>query len=127
MMRAGLLSFVVLLLLIPVFFFSNVNAKARLNEDQALKVMLSAIQKDGLYGSDPNMSCFTVFTEEREKDHFDFSVHKNRGGNCPGSPNGPPAVDRFRIDRSTKKIQWYNPTEGRAVNIKSFLKSRSNK
>ncbi len=125
MIRAGLLSFVVLLLLVPVFFFSNVSAKARLNEEQALKVLLYTIEKETLYGARVDMSCFTVFTEEREKDHFDFSVQENHGGNCPGNPNASPMVDRFRVDRGNKKVQWYSPTEGRPLSIKSFLRSKS--
>ncbi len=125
MIKAGVLSFVVLLLLVPVFFFSNVNAKAKLNEEQALKVLLAAIEKDRLYGAHANMSCLTVFAEEREKEYFDFSVHENHGGNCPGNPNASPVVDRFRVDRSTRRIQWYDPADDRPVGLKSFLKSRS--
>ena len=125
MIKAGVLSLFVLLLLVPVFFFSNVNAKAKLNEEQALKVLHTAIEKDNLYGSRANMSCLTVFTEERGKDYFDFSVHENHGGNCPGNPNASPVTDRFRVDRSTKRIQWYDPVDDHPVSLKSFLKSRS--
>jgi hypothetical protein len=125
MMKTGLLCIAIVFLLVPVFIFSNVNARARINEEQALNALLTAIEKDNLYGAKPNMSCFTIFTEEEGKDHFDFSVHKNRGSNCTGNPHESPMVDRFRVDRSSRKIQWYHPTDGRPLALKAFLKSRS--
>jgi hypothetical protein len=125
MMKTGLLCIAIVFLLVPVFIFSNVNAKAKLSEEQALNVLLAAIEKDNLYGAKPNMSCFTIFSEEQGKDHFDFSVHKNRGSNCPGNPNDSSIMDRFRVDRSSRKIQWYNPADGRPLALKAFLKSRS--
>jgi len=124
-MKTGLLCVAIVFLLVPVLIFSNVNAKARLSEEQALNILLEAIEKDKLYGSKPNMSCFTIFTDEQDKDHFDFSVHKNRGSNCPGNPNESPIIDRFRVDRSSRKVQWYHPSDGRPLALKAFLKSKS--
>jgi hypothetical protein len=127
MIKAGVLSLVALLLLLPVFFFSNVNAKGKLSEEQALKVLLSTIEEDDLYGPRTDMSCLTVFAQERDKDYFDFSVQENHGNNCPGNPNASPVIDRFRVDRSTRKIQWYDPSKDRLVGLKNFRKSKPKK
>ena len=124
MIKTAMLSLIVLLLLVPFFVFSHVSAKAKLSEDQALKVLLSSIEEDGLYGSNPDMSCFSVFAEERSKDYYDFSVHKNRGGRCSGDPNRSPTVDRFRVDRSTKTIQWYDEKD-RLRTVKAFKKANT--
>jgi hypothetical protein len=125
MMKNGLLFLVVLVLLIPLFFLSSVSAKARLTEEQALKVLISTIEKEKLYGNDPNMSCLSISPGESGKDHFDFSVHENHGGKCPGNPNASPGVDRFRVERSTRKVQWYDPGEDRLLSLRAFTKSKS--
>ena len=124
-MKNGPLFIVILFLLIPVFLLSNVSAKARLSEEQALKVLVTTIQKEKLYGKDPNMSCLSILSGESGKDHFDFSVRENHGGNCPGNPNASPVADRFRVDRSSRKVQWYSPAEDRPLPLRTFLKSRS--
>ena len=120
MLKNGLLFLVILFLLVPLFFLSSVNAKARLNQEQALKVLISTIQKEKLYGNDPNMSCLSISSGESGKDHFDFSVRENHGGNCPGNPNASPVSDRFRVERSTRKVQWYDQTEDRPLSSSSF-------
>jgi hypothetical protein len=124
-MKNALLFLMVLFLLTPILFLSNVSAKARLTEEQALKVLISTIQKEKLYGNDLNMSCLSIFPGESGKDHFDFSVHENHGGNCPGNPNAPPVADRFRVERSSRKVQWYGPGEDRPLSLRAFTKSRS--
>ena len=121
MMKTAMLSLIAILLLVPFFFFSHVSAKAKLNEDQAMKVLLSSIEEDGLYGSNPDMSCLSIFAEERNRDYYDFSVRKNRGGKCPGDPNASPTVDRFRVDRSSKKIEWHDEKD-RLRALKVFQK-----
>lgn len=123
MIKTGMLSLIVLLLLFPFFFFSHVSAKAGLTEDQALKILLSSIEKDRLYGNHPT-SCLAFFPDERGKDYYEFRVRENHGGRCPGSPNTPSTIDRFRIDRSTKKIQWYDKQDHLRT-VKAFKKSRS--
>jgi hypothetical protein len=125
MMKNGLFFLIILFLLVPMLFLSNVSAKARLNEEQALKALVSAIQKERLYGKDPNMSCLSISSEESGKDHFTFSVRESHGGNCPGNPNSSPVSDRFRVDRTTRKVQWYNPAEDRPLSLRAFLKSKS--
>jgi hypothetical protein len=121
--KTAMLCLIVLVLLIPFLFLSHVSAKARLNEDQALKVLLSSMKEEGLYGSMLDTSCFSIFAEERDKDYFDFTVHENRGGNCPGSVNASPTVQRFRVDRSTKRVQWVDGAD-RLRPLKAFKKSR---
>jgi hypothetical protein len=124
MIKTAMLSLIVLLLLVPFLFFSHVSAKAKLSEDQALKVLLSSIEDDALYGINPDMSCLSVFAEERDKEYFDFSVRQSRGGKCPGDGNASPKIDRFRVDRSTKKIQWYD-NQDRLRGLKAFKKVKA--
>jgi hypothetical protein len=123
MIKTAMLSLIVILLLFPFFVSSHVSTKARLNEDQALKTLLSSIEKDRLYGSYPT-SCLSVLAGEKEKGYYEFRVYKNHGGGCPGNPNVSPKIDRFTVDRSTKKVQWQDE-KGELRTIEAFKKSRS--
>jgi hypothetical protein len=111
-MEISLTSLIFLSLLI-VFPCSNVHAEKELTEQQALDILAAQIQKDKLYDSwAPNLSCLLFFTEEKTKDHFNIAIREKHGGQCAGDPNTSPIVDRFRVDRLTGKIQWYDPVDG---------------
>lgn len=88
---------------------------------------MAQIQKDKLYDSWTTLSCLLFFTEEKTKDHFDFAIREKHGGQCAGDPNTSPIVDRFRVDRLTKNIQWYEPVEGEFLPYRVVLKARLKK
>lgn len=117
-----------LFLLLLLFSISDITyAETSLSEKQALNVLISHIQKDKLYDSWTTLSCLSFLTEEKTKDHFDFVIREKHGGKCQGDPNTSPIVDRFRVDRLTKKIQWYEPTDGAHLPYKAVLKARLKK
>ncbi len=127
-MKISLLSLVLFLSLLIVFPCPNVLAEKQLTEQQALDILAARLLKDKLYDSwAPNLSCLLFFTEEKTNDYFDFALRERHGGECPGNPNTAPVVDRFRVNRLTKIIQWYEPTEGEFVPYKAVLKSRLKK
>jgi len=103
------------------------NAKNLLDEENALKALVSQIQKDKLYDSWTNLACLTFITEENTKRHFDFAIHEKHSGKCPGDPNTAPVVDRFRVNRLTHKIEWFEPTEGGLKPYSAVLKFRLEK
>ena len=72
----------------------------------------------------PNLSCLLFLTEERAKNYFDFAIREKHGDGCPGDPNTAPIVDRFRVNRVTKNIQWYDPVEDELRPYKTMLKLR---
>jgi hypothetical protein len=110
------------------FTYGDVLAENQLSERQALDILKLQFQKDKLYDSwAPNLSCPLFFTEKKTKDYFEFAIHEKHGGNCSGDPNTSPAVDRFRVNRLTKRIQWYDPVEGELLPYKAVLKARLKK
>ncbi len=113
--------------MVTVFPYSDVVAEKQLTEQQALDILIAQIQKDKLYDSWTTLSCLSFFTEEKAKDYFDFAIHEKHGGGCPGDPSTSPVVDRFRVNRLTKKIQWYEPTEGELLPYRDVLKARLRK
>jgi hypothetical protein len=126
-MRKGLSGLILFLYLLIIFPYSNALAGNQLTEQQALDVLVSQIQKDKLYDSWTTLSCLSFLNDEKTKDYFGFAIHEKHGGKCPGDPNTWPIVDRFRINRFTKKIQWYEPTEGEWLPYRAVLKARLRK
>ncbi|MBI5656734.1 MAG: hypothetical protein HZC44_07920 [Geobacter sp.] len=111
-----------LFLIIAFFLPIPANAKNLLDEEHALDVMVSQIQKDKLYDSWTSTDCLSFITEEKTKIYFDFAIHEKHGGACPGDPGTAPVVDRFRVNRSTHKIQWLEPAEGKYLSYGAVLK-----
>jgi len=127
-MKVRWLFLIVFFSILIIFPYSNVLAGKQLTEKQALDILATQIQKDKLYDSwAPNLSCLLFFTEEKTEEYFAFGIHEKHGGQCAGDPNTSPIVDRFRVDRLTKKIQWYEPTEGEYLPYKAVLKARLKK
>lgn len=63
-------------------------------------------------------------TEDRTNEDYDFAIREKHGGKCSGDPKTSPVVDRFRVNRVTKIIQWYEVTEGDYLPYKAVLKAR---
>jgi hypothetical protein len=119
--------FIALLSLLFVFSYSNVFAGRYLTEQQAQDILMGRVQKDKLYNSWTTLSCLQFLIEEKTKDYFDFAIREKHSGKCPGDPNTSPTVDRFRVNRLTKKIQWYEPVEGDFLPYNTVLKVRLQK
>jgi len=126
-MRMDLPGPILFLSVLIVFPHSNLLAESQLTEQQTLDILVAQIQKDKLYDSWTTLSCLSFFTEEKTTDYFDIAIHEKHGGMCPGDPNTWPIVDRFRVNRFTKSIQWYEPTEGEWRPYGAVLKARLRK
>jgi hypothetical protein len=90
----------------------DVEAKTPLTEKQALNHLISCIQKDKLYDSWTTLSCLSILVEEKTKQYFDIAIREKHDERCLGDPLTAPIVDRFRVDRLTGKVQWYDPVDG---------------
>lgn len=100
-------------------------AKEKLNEKQALDMLVKKIQEDKLYDSWTTMACLSFVTEEDEDaDYVDFAIRERHVEGCPGDPETAPIVDRFRVSRTKKIIQWYSAMEDQWLPYESVLKSR---
>lgn len=70
-------------------------------------MLATRVEKDKLY-SWTTISCLSFLISEQAEKYFDIEIHEKHGGQCPGDPNTFPIIDRFRIQRVTGRIQWYN-------------------
>lgn len=123
-MKIRLFNIILLLFLLIAFLYQNVHGQNQLTEQEALNTLITQIQKDKIYESWTNLSCLHFLPEKKTKEYFDFAIREKHGGKCPGDPNTSPIVDRFRVNRFTKKIQWYEPTEGEFQPYSAVLNSR---
>ena len=126
-MNTRLLFLVPSLFLLGVFLCSNAFADNRLTEQQALDVVMAKVQKDKLYDSWTTASCLHFLVEEKTKVYVDIAIREKHEGKCEGDPDTSPIVDRFRVHRMTKRIQWYEPVEGEFHPYRAVLKARLGK
>jgi len=115
------------LFLLVVLPCSTVLADNRLTEQQALDVVMAKVQKDKLYDSWTTISCLSFLVEEKTKVYINIAIREKHDGKCEGDPNTSPIVDRFRVHRMTKRIQWYEPAEGEYHPYRAVLKARLGK
>ncbi len=124
MMKKWFLLSMPIIVLVAVLSSYNAYAETLLTEEQALNILMSKIKKDKLYDSWTTLSCLSFLNEEKTKNYIEISIHEKHGGSCPGDPATFPIVDRFRIHRLTKQIQWLEPMEGQWLPYKAVLKER---
>jgi hypothetical protein len=126
-MKMRLLILVAFISILALFPSSNTFAENRLTEQQALDVLMAKVQKDKLYDSWTTISCLSFLVEEKTKVYINIAIREKHDGKCEGDPNTSPIVDRFRVHRMTKRVQWYEPAEGEYHPYKAVLKSRLEK
>jgi hypothetical protein len=121
--KVSVIPFILLVLALPLSI-SSAAAKGRLTEEQAVKILSTQIRKDKVYDRWTTLACLSFMTEGATKSYFDVGIHEKHGGPCPGDPSSYPIVDRFRIDRQTGKIQWYD-TAMELHTYNAFLRERA--
>jgi hypothetical protein len=126
-MSKWLLLLVTIILLVAVSSSYSVYAETLLTKAQALNILVSRIKQDKLYDSWTTLSCLSFPIEQKTKDYIEIGIHEKHGGKCPGDPATFPIVDRFRIHRLTKEIQWLEPVEDQWLPYKALLKERLQK
>lgn len=114
-------------LLIALFVALPASASNPLDDEDALDLLIAQIQKDKLYESRTRLTCLSFVTEEKTQKFIDFAILEKHRGNCPGDPNTSPVVDRFRVNRFTYIIEWFEPTEGELKPYRAVLKFRLEK
>ena len=84
-----------------------------LNEDAALNILLHTLQRDHAYEKRISLDCVTFDTENTTRTYFEVALREKHNAKCGGDPETSPVVDRYRINRASGKIEWYNLPEDR--------------
>jgi hypothetical protein len=83
-------------------------SKRSLNEDAAVKLLLRTLQHDQVYAKRISLDCVTFDTEETTGAYFQFALRENHTAKCGGDPDTNPVVDRYRVYRTSGKIELYD-------------------
>lgn len=99
--------------------------KGELSEDRALDVLLNRIQHDHLYDDSHLPECLHYYAEDTTDKYVDFAIReKHDGKKCKGAIEVEPIVDRFRIDRHSQVITWFDVAKDRYEPYQGVLKDR---
>ena len=82
-----------------------------LSEDAALNLLLRTLQHDHVYDKRISLDCVTFDTEEKTGSYFQVALRENHTAQCGGDPDVSPVVDRYRVYRASKKIEWLDRVE----------------
>lgn len=97
--------------LIPAILAQAGSPSHLLNEDAALDVLQRTLKRDRVYEKRISMDCIAYGTEEKTKIYFEFVLRETHNAKCGGDPETSPAIDRYRIDRASGKIDQWEPGE----------------
>lgn len=82
-----------------------------LNEDAALELLQRTLERDHVYENRISLNCIAYGTEETTKSYFEFVLREIHNAKCGGDPETSPAIDRYRVDRRSGKIEQSEAAE----------------
>lgn len=82
-----------------------------LSEDAALDLLQRTLKRDRVYEKRISLDCIAYGTEEKTKAYFEFVLREIHNTQCGGDPETSPAIDRYRVNRRSGKIQHWQATE----------------
>lgn len=97
---------------------------ASLTTDGAVSLAAKQVEKDGLYRAWMKPGCMQFMVEDTSADFVEMAIHEKHGGACPGDPATFPVVDRFRVNRKTRVIEWDDVISGEVRPYAELKKSR---
>ena len=109
------IEFCLITAVIAVVLASAVVAEAAssrlLDEDAALALLHRTLKRDQVYEKRISLDCISYITEEKTKAYFQFVLREIHNAKCGGDPEVSPAIDRYRVDRHSGKIEEWEAVE----------------
>jgi hypothetical protein len=90
----------------PVIVQAGSRSHGPLSEYAALDLLLQTIKRDNVYAKRISLDCVTFATEETTRIYFEVVLRENHNAKCGGDPDLSPAIDRYRVNRASGKIEW---------------------
>jgi len=82
-----------------------------LDEDAALALLRRTLKRDHVYEKRISLDCIAYGTEETTNAYFEFVLREIHNAKCSGDPETSPAIDRYRVDRRSGRIQQWEAAE----------------
>jgi len=108
--RLVAIAIVAVVLVLPVIAQSSPGSHP-LNEDAALALLDRTLKHDRVYENRISLDCVMYMTEETTDAYFQFVLRENHNAKCGGDPETSPAIDRYRVYRSSGKIKQWEAAE----------------
>jgi len=83
-----------------------------LDQDAALALLEHTLKRDHIYTHRISLDCVSYGTEEKTNAYFQFVLRENHNAKCGGDPEVSPVVDRYRVYRTSDRIDWLDRIEG---------------
>jgi hypothetical protein len=88
------------------------DARSRpLDEDAALALLRRTFKRDHVYEKRISLDCIAYGIEETTNAYFEFVLREIHNAKCSGDPETSPAIDRYRVDRRSGRIQQWEAAE----------------
>lgn len=78
------------------------------NSAEAIRVLRAKIRSERLYVSWAKEQCLEFYPEHCDPMKVDIAIRELHTEECGGAPQTGPVVDRFRVYRKSKNINWYD-------------------
>ena len=95
-----------------------------LSASKSVDILVKQLKKDKFYEGNDELKCLFFRIEGEDKKYIDIAIHEKHDDGCPGDSNFAPVLDRFRVHRSTKVIEWYDPVESELLPYKVAMKTK---
>jgi len=76
-----------------------------------LALLDRTLKHDRVYENRISLDCVMYMTEETTDAYFQFVLRENHNAKCGGDPETSPAIDRYRVYRSSGKIKQWEAAE----------------
>ena len=97
----------------PAIIHARSKSKGPLTEDAALNLLLRTLEHDHVYAKRISLDCVTFETEETTRIYFEIALREKHDTKCGGDPETSPVIDRYRVNRSSGKIELYDAAADR--------------
>lgn len=77
-----------------------------------MRNLQNALRVQKIYEGRHRQQCLRFFVEDCNGTMADIAVRERHDETCGGDPTAEPLVDRFRLHKKGKRIEWYSATEG---------------
>ena len=82
------------------------------SEKEAIDIVIKNVIANSLIYSNTPKECLGYVVIDATNLVYDIGISEHHGGKCSGDPQVQPVVVRFRVERDTGKLLWYDMVDG---------------
>ncbi len=89
-----------------------------------MKRLQRRLLEERFYDSRLEGACLRYQFERCDKARIEVVVRERHEGSCGGDPAVEPVVDRFRVDKRSRRIEWYDVKADEFVGLTQLPRQR---